>query len=194
VNVKELEYLDDSTGILVKKIKPNFKTLGPRFGKSMKEVSAAISGMSQEQIAQIEREGTFNININGSPSEITLNDVEIISEDIPGWLVANEGRFTIALDITLTEELKQEGLARELINRIQNMRKDAGFDVTDKIKISILKHDALELAIENHKEYIASQTLAQEICMVSSMPCGTSANVEIDTDLITSIKVEKIVL
>ena len=193
VNVKELEQLDDSAGILVKKIKPNFKTLGPRFGKSMKEVSATITSMSQEQISQLEREGTFTITVNGSPSEITLNDVEIISEDIPGWLVANEGPFTVALDVTLTEELKQEGLARELVNRIQNMRKDAGFDVTDKIKISILKHDMLQPAIENHREYIASQTLAEDICMVSSMPCGSSSNVELDADLITSIKVEKIV-
>ncbi len=192
VNVKELEYLDDSTGILVKKIKPNFKTLGPRFGKSMKEVSAAIMGMSQADISQIERNGEFDITVAGENQAVTLEDVEIISEDIPGWLVANEDRLTVALDVTLTEELKQEGIARELINRIQNLRKDAGFDVTDKVKISILKHEIISQAIETHKEYIASQTLAREILMVDAMPCGSTSSVELDTDLFTSIKVEKI--
>jgi isoleucyl-tRNA synthetase len=192
VNVKELEYLDDSAGILVKKIKPNFKTLGPRFGKSMKEVSAAIMGMSQADISQIERNGKFDITVAGENQAVTLEDVEIISEDIPGWLVANDDRLTVALDVTLTEELKQEGIARELINRIQNLRKDAGFDVTDKVKISILKHEIISQAIETHKEYIASQTLAREILMVDAMPCGSASSVELDTDLFTSIKVEKI--
>jgi isoleucyl-tRNA synthetase len=192
VNVKELQYLDDSSGILVKKIKPNFKTLGPRFGKSMKEVSSAIASMTQRDINQLEQTGFYSININGAPSEINLNDVEIISEDIPGWLVANEGRFTVALDITLTDELKQEGIARELINRIQNLRKDAGFEVTDKVKISILKHQSLTQTINNHREYIASQTLAREICLVDSLPCGSATNIELDVDLVTTIKVEKI--
>jgi isoleucyl-tRNA synthetase len=192
VNVKELQYLDDSSGILVKKIKPNFKTLGPRFGKSMKEVSSAIASMTQHEIAQLEQTGLHSININGTPSEINLNDVEILSEDIPGWLVANEGRFTVALDITITDELKQEGIARELINRIQNLRKDAGFEVTDKVKISILKHQSLTEAINNHREYIASQTLAREICLVDSLTCGSAINIELDVDLVTTIKVEKI--
>ncbi|MDX9770277.1 MAG: DUF5915 domain-containing protein, partial [Tenuifilaceae bacterium] len=192
VNVKELEYLDDSAGVLVKKIKPNFKTLGPRFGKSMKEVSSAIMGMSQTDISQIERDGKFEITVAGENQAVTLEDVEIISEDIPGWLVANEDRLTVALDVTITEELKQEGIARELINRIQNLRKDAGFDVTDKVKISILKHELIEQAIDNHKEYIASQTLALDILMVDAMPCGSASSVELDTDLFTSIKVEKI--
>jgi isoleucyl-tRNA synthetase len=192
VNVKELQYLDDSSGILVKKIKPNFKTLGPRFGKAMKEVSSAIAALTQGDINLIERSGRISININGAPAEITFEDVEILSEDIPGWLVANEGRFTIALDITLTDELKQEGIARELINRIQNLRKDAGFEVTDKVKISILKHQSLIQTIEIHREYIASQTLAREICLVDSLPCGSASSVELDTDLVTSIKVEKI--
>lgn len=192
LNVKELQYLDDSAGILVKKIKPNFKTLGPRFGKSMKEVSAAIGSLSQQQISELERVGHLLVGINGNNETITTDDVEILSEDIPGWLVANEGRFTVALDITLTEELKFEGIARELVNRIQNLRKDAGFDVTDKIKISILKHQLLTQAIEIHKEYIASQTLAREICLVDSLTCGSASNIELDTDLVTTIKVEKI--
>jgi len=192
VNVKELEYLDDSTGILVKKIKPNFKTLGPRFGKSMKEVSSAIMGMSQKDISQIEREDSFEISINNEPQNINLQDVEIVSEDIPGWLVANDDKLTVALDVTLTNELLEEGIARELVNRIQNLRKDSGFDVTDKIKISILKHDLLSQAIENYKEYIASQTLAREILLVDSMPSGSASSIELDTDLTISIKVEKI--
>lgn len=192
VNVKELEYLDDSAGVLVKKIKPNFKTLGPRFGKAMKDVSSAIAAMTQADISALEREGKFNITIGNEPKEIEIADVEIFSEDIPGWLVANEDKYTVALDVTVSEELKQEGIARELINRIQNMRKDAGFEVTDKVKISILKHQSLIQAIEIHKEYIASQTLAKEIALVDSMPCGSSSNVELDTDLVTSIKVEKI--
>jgi isoleucyl-tRNA synthetase len=192
VNVKELEYLDDSAGILVKKIKPNFKTLGPRFGKSMKDVSAAIMAMSQGDISTIEKSGSFTINVANERHEITPIDVEITSEDIPGWLVSNEDRYTIALDVTITDELKQEGIARELINRIQNLRKDAGFDVTDKVKISILKHNGLLHAVEVHKEYIASQTLAREICLVDSMPCGSASSIELDTDLFTSIKVEKI--
>ena len=192
VNVKELQYLDDTEGVLVKKIKPNFKTLGPRFGKAMKAVSAAINSMSQSDIAMLEREGTFSINIDGSAQNIVIDDVEIFSEDIPGWLVANEDKFTVALDITITDELKNEGIAREFINRIQNLRKDAGYDVTDKVNISILKHQAINKAIEQHKEYIASQTLARDICLVDAMPCGSAANIEIDTDLFTSIKVEKI--
>jgi len=192
VNVKELQYLDDTEGVLVKKIKPNFKTLGPRFGKAMKAVSAAINSMSQSDIALLEREGTFSINIDGSAQNILIDDVEIFSEDIPGWLVANEDKFTVALDITITDELKNEGIAREFINRIQNLRKDAGYDVTDKVNISILKHQAINKAIEQHKEYIASQTLARDICLVDAMPCGSAANIEIDTDLFTSIKVEKI--
>ena len=192
VNVKELEYLDDSTGILVKKVKPNFKTLGPRFGKFMKEVSGIITGMSQEDISQIERENSLEITVNNEPQAITLQDVEIVSEDIPGWLVANDDNLTVALDITLTSNLKEEGVSRELVNRIQNIRKDSGFDVTDKVKISILKHDLLTQAIENHKEYIASQTLASEILLVDSMTEESASKIDLDTDLFTSIKVEKI--
>ena len=192
VNVKQLEYLDDSTGILVKKIKPNFKTLGPRFGKQMKLVAGAIMSMSQEDISQIEREDSFEITIGDELKTITLQDVEIVSEDIPGWLVANDDKLTVALDITLTNDLKEEGIARELVNRIQNIRKDSGFDVTDKIKISILKHDLLTETIENYKEYIASQTLAREILVIDSMPDENATKVDLDIDLLTSVKVEKI--
>lgn len=192
VNVKELQYIDDTEGVLVKRIKPNFKTLGPRFGKAMKAVSAAIAALSQSDISRFEREGQFSITVEGVSERIELADVEIVSEDIPGWLVANEDRYTVALDITITNELKQEGIAREFINRIQNLRKDAGFDVTDRVNISIVKHEAINEALEVHKEYIANQTLAQNIYLVDELVNGEGTSVEIDNDLFTSIKVEKI--
>jgi isoleucyl-tRNA synthetase len=192
VNVKELQYLTDTSGILVKKIKPNFKELGPRFGKSMKSISAEVAKMNQKDISALERDGIFTLNIPEGPIQIVVKDVDILSEDIPGWLVANEGKFTVALDVTVSEELRNEGIARELINRIQNLRKDAGFDVTDKIHISILKHSAINKAVEIHRDYIASQTLANEIVLVDFEPVGSSSNIEIDADIITAIKVDKI--
>ncbi|BDX37470.1 isoleucine--tRNA ligase [Tenuifilaceae bacterium CYCD] len=192
VNVKELEYLTDSSGILVKKIKPNFKTLGPRFGKSMKAISEAIGKMTQVDINVIERNNSFTIEQTDEPINITLEDVEILSEDIPGWLVANEGRYTVALDIKVSEELRMEGIARELINRVQNIRKDSGFEVTDKIKITIKKHQGLNNAVHAHKDYIAGQTLAKEINLVDSDLNGNSIVIELDDDLKTSINVEKI--
>jgi isoleucyl-tRNA synthetase len=192
VNVKELEYLSDTSGVLVKKIKPNFKELGPRFGKSMKSISTTVANMTQQDISLLEKTGSFTLNIPEGPIEIGIKDVEILSEDIPGWLVSNEGRFTVALDITISEELRNEGIARELVNRIQNLRKEAGFDVTDKIHISILKHNAINKAIEIHRDYIASQTLAKEIELVDFEPKGATSNIEIDTDINTSIKVDKI--
>jgi len=192
VNVKELQYLTDTSGVLVKKIKPNFKELGPRFGKSMKAISTAVAEMNQTDISKLEREGKFTLNLPEGPIEIVVKDVEILSEDIPGWLVANEGKFTVALDVTVSDELRNEGIARELINRIQNIRKETGFDVTDKINIKILKHSAINNAVEIHRDYIASQTLAKEIVLVDSEPAGAVTNIEIDTDIITAIKVDKI--
>lgn len=192
VNVKELQYLTDTSGVLVKKIKPNFKELGPRFGKSMKAISAAVAEMTQNDISKLEREGKFQLNLPEGLIEIVVKDVEIFSEDIPGWLVANEGKYTVALDVTVSDELRNEGIARELINRIQNIRKETGFDVTDKINIKILKHSAINNAVEIHRDYIASQTLAKEIVLVDSEPVGAVTNIEIDTDTITAIKVDKI--
>lgn len=192
VNVKELQYLTDTSGILVKKIKPNFKELGPRFGKSMKSISSAVAAMTQKDISKLEREGVFTLNIPEGPIEIVVKDVEILSEDIPGWLVANEGKFTVALDVTVSEELRNEGIARELINRIQNLRKEAGFDVTDKIHIKILKHNAINTAVEIHRDYITSQTLAKDIELVDFVPAGSATDIEIDTDVNTAIKVDKI--
>ena len=147
VNVKELKFVDNAAGILVKKIKPDFKKLGPRYGKIMKALAAAIQAMSQDEINAFEKAGTFTLTVEGQEAMIERADVEIISEDIPGWLVANEGRLTVALDITVTENLRKEGLARELVNRIQNLRKSSGYDITDKISVTVLSNDGMDEAI-----------------------------------------------
>ncbi|WP_278630606.1 isoleucine--tRNA ligase [Parabacteroides goldsteinii] len=163
VNVKELKFVDNAAGILVKRIKPDFKKLGPRYGKIMKSLAAAIQSMSQEDILAFEAAGTFMLNVEGQDATIERTDVEIISEDIPGWLVANEGRLTVALDITVTESLRKEGLARELVNRIQNLRKSNGYDITDKINVTILSTDEMDDAIKEFNEYIANQVLAVSV-------------------------------
>jgi isoleucyl-tRNA synthetase len=194
VNVKELKYVDETDGILVKKIKPNFKTLGPKYGKQMKGISAAFAQFDQAKIGQIERMGHDNLKllVDGVEVLISLEDVEITSEDIPGWLVASDGKLTVALDITLTEELIQEGLAREFINRIQNIRKDSGFDVTDKITIKILKQESIIAALEKYKSYIAAQTLATEIELVDRMEEPDSVEIELDDNIKTFLKLFRI--
>ena len=163
VNVKEIKFVDDTEGILVKRVKPDFKKLGPRYGKIMKQLAATIANMEQHDISVFEKAGSFTFNIDGTEATVELNDVEIISEDIPGWLVANEGNITVALDITVTDELKQEGIARELVNRIQNMRKSGGLEITDKICVTIEKNDETDKAVEVYGEYIAKQVLANSI-------------------------------
>jgi isoleucyl-tRNA synthetase len=163
VNVKSLQFVDNTGDMLVKKIKPDFKKLGPRYGKIMKQLAAAIQSMTRQEIASFETSGAFSFNIEGQKTVIELSDVEIISEDIPGWLVANEGALTIALDITVTDELSKEGLARELVNRIQNLRKSSGFEITDKIRVTILSSSEMDGALEAHKAYIANQVLAVAI-------------------------------
>jgi isoleucyl-tRNA synthetase len=192
VNVKEIEYITDTAGILVKRIKPNFKTLGPRFGKLMKEVSHVINKMDQEQIAAFEKEHSFEIVTGGERVQLDLNDVEIISEDIPGWLVANDGAITVALDINITEELRQEGVARELINRIQNIRKESGFDVTDKIEVLIEKHHLISNAVESYGKYIGSQTLAEKISLVEKIENNQSKRIDIDEDIYINIRVTRL--
>lgn len=192
VNVKELEYLNDSSGVLVKKIKPNFKSLGPKYSKLMKDLSAVINGMSADDIRLFEQAGSYIVKVQGQEIILVPEDVEILSEDIPGWLVANEGRLTVALDITVTEELRQEGIARELINRIQNLRKDSGFDVTDKIKLTVERHEAINSAVEKHKTYIGSQTLAQEVILVENCNDSKAVIVEIDDEVTTRIAIEKL--
>jgi isoleucyl-tRNA synthetase len=192
VNVKEVQYISDTAGILVKKIKPNFKLLGPKYGKLMKSISTAIGQMNQEEIIQFEQEGRFEIHAEGNLVELAPEDVEIISEDIPGWLVANDGRLTVALDITITGELREEGLAREFINRIQNIRKESNFDVTDKIRICIQKNDYFNEAVYKHKDYIGSQTLAVSVELVDNLDVENARRIEIEDDIHTLITVDKI--
>ena len=192
VNIKEIELLDNTAGILVKKIKPDFKVLGPKYGKIMKPISAAIAQMSQQDIATLEQTGLFQIDAAGEPVTLVPSDVEIISEDIPGWLVANEGPLTVALDITVTDELRNEGIARELINRIQNIRKESGFEVTDKIKIQLVKHEAINEAVIAYNGYIAVQTLATSIVLVDQLEQNTAKSVEIDETVNTLIRIDKV--
>ena len=192
VNVKELEYLKESTGVLVKTIKPNFKSLGPKYSKLMKPIAAAIGAMTAEDIAAFESAGSFSVEVNGEKLQLLPEDVEIISEDIPGWLVANEGRITVALDITISEDLRQEGYARELVNRIQNLRKDSGLDVTDKIRLQIQRHAALDAAVEKHRTYISSQTLASDLQLVDTCNESGAISVELESELETFIAIEKV--
>ncbi len=173
VNVKEIVLLDDASGVLVKQIKPNFKALGPRFGKDMGLISKEIQGFSKEQISQLDKEGSLNVVIAGNNVLLTLEDVEITSQDIEGWLVANSNGITVALDITISSELKQEGIARELVNRIQNIRKDSGFEVTDKIKVQLERNGILEEAILKNEAYIKSETLTSDLVFVDAIENGT---------------------
>ena len=189
VNVKEIEYITDTTGVLIKKIKPNFKTLGPKYGKYMKQISALVAEMNQNDIYNFEKQGTYSLEVGTETLELTLEDVEILSEDIPGWLVANEGRLTVALDINITKELREEGIARELINRIQNLRKESDFNVTDKINLYIGKHKEINEAVENFKAYIASQVLAENVTLIDKAEDGAQP-IEID-DIQTFIKIQK---
>ncbi|MDR0955244.1 MAG: isoleucine--tRNA ligase [Rikenellaceae bacterium] len=191
VNIKEIEYVEDATGIITKKIKANFKTLGPKYSKQMKQISAAIAAFSQEEIAQLERQGEWTLTIDGQEFPIGLSDVEITSQDMPGWLVASEGRLTVALDINLTDELKQEGVARELVNRIQNLRKESGFEVTDKIRVALEKNEAINDAVTRYGTYIASQVLALEVRLAEPGSLSGALEAEIDETPIR-LTVEKI--
>lgn len=172
VNIKEIELLEDASDILVKQIKPNFKALGPKFGKDMKLISNAVRNFTQEDISKLEKDGEIPVEIDGKMITLGLADFEISSKDIEGWLVANEGALTVALDVTISEELKEEGIARELVNRIQNARKDSGFEVTDKIKLTVLKFEELEQSINNNKDYIMSETLTQELVFADDLSEG----------------------
>ena len=163
VNLKELQFVTDGEGILVKRIRPDFKKLGPRYGKIMKAIASAVADFSQEQVLTIERDGELTFELEGQSVTILRDDVEIFSEDIPGWLVANEGTLTIALDITLTEELRQEGMARELVNRIQNLRKQSGFEVSDRIRILIEPQPALSAVLQTYGATIAKEVQAVSI-------------------------------
>ncbi|TDY13762.1 isoleucine--tRNA ligase [Meridianimaribacter flavus] len=172
VNIKEIELLSDASDILVKQIKPNFKALGPRFGKDMKFIAGAISKFTSEDIKKIEQNGVLDVEVNGKNITLELADVEITSQDIEGWLVANEGALTVALDVTLTDNLRREGIARELVNRIQNLRKDSGFEVTDRINVVLQKDDNIVKAIDTNLEYIKTETLTEELEIMDTVNNG----------------------
>ena len=190
VNVKELKYVDNAAGILVKRVKPDFKKLGPRYGKIMKQLAAIIAQMSQEDILAFEKEGRFTFNVEGVEATIETADVEILSEDIPGWLVANEGRITVALDITITDALRREGYARELINRIQNIRKSNGYEITDKIYVTLAHHEETDAAIAEYGEYMSRQVLAERFEVGQLQPAENVTELDFDTFKVL-IKVEK---
>ena len=188
VNVKTIEILDDASSILVKEIKPNFKTLGPRFGKEMKAVSEAIDGLSEVQIQTIEKEGSLSIEINGKNTILEASDVIIQSKDIAGWSVASEQGVTVALDCSLTEDLLLEGIARELVNRVQNLRKEKNFEVTDTITLTLKHHKKLEDAIQANKSYVTSEVLAENIVFVETNPDGEPLSFD---DIETVIRLDK---
>ncbi len=192
VNVKELELLTDTEGVIKKKIKANFKTLGPKYSKLMKQIAAEIAKMTSTDIARFEREGSYTLTIGDETIVLAPEDAEITAEDIEGLLVANEGKLTVALDVNVTPQLKEEGIAREFINRIQNIRKDSGFDVTDKIRVFINRHDAINAAIENFGEYIGQQTLAVEVALTEGLTEADSVKVELDEEVVTYVQINKI--
>ena len=191
VNIKKLEFIEDTTGVITKRIKPNFKTLGPRYGKQMKQISALVAAFSQADIAQLERTDSWTTEIDGVKIEATAADFDITSEDMPGWLVTTEGKLTVAMDITLTDELRKEGLARELVNRIQNIRKDSGFEVTDKIRVTFEKNDALRAAVSAYRDYIATQVLAVEILETESLTDAATQELDLD-DMTVKVLVKRV--
>jgi len=169
-NIKDIEYITDAAGFIKKKVKPNFKALGAKVGKDMKAVAEAITNFGQDEISKLESEGS--IAVLDAKYSILLSDVEIIAEDVPGWQVANLGKLTVALDVTLTNELKQEGISRELINRIQNLRKEKGFEVTDKIKVRLENHEFVGGAVKNNLAYICAEILADSLVLEDQLQQG----------------------
>ncbi len=191
VNVREVEFLSDSSDIISKKIKPNFKVLGPKYGKLMKEISQVLAGFTSRQISDLEQTGSCSFVIGAQTVTLVPDDVEITTEDIPGWLVASEGNLTLALDIHITPELRLEGIAREFINKIQNIRKESGFEVTDRVSLKIGSHEQLDEALLLHREYITAQTLATSLELAGTTAPAGARMVEIDNGLETWITVER---
>ena len=189
IKKKEIELLDDASGILVKNIKPNFKVLGPKYGKEMRLVGAAIQTLTQEDINKIEKEGVIDLKFDDNFVKLSIDEVEISSQDIEGWLVANQAGLTVALDVTISDELRKEGNARELINRVQNLRKESGLEVTDKIKLSIENNSILAKAVEANEQYIKNETLTAELNFVEAVEKGTEV---VFDDVETKILIEKI--
>jgi isoleucyl-tRNA synthetase len=190
VNVKEVTYISESDGILVKNIKPNFKTLGPRFGKMMKQIAAAITEMNQEQISILERDGKIELAVEGALQTIELGDVDIFAQDIPGWAVANDGLVTIALDITIDENLYAEGLARDFVNRIQNIRKEQNFEVTDTINIFVENNEKVNDALLKNSAYICSETLADNLHLSVNIDLSKAVEIDLADDILVKIIVE----
>jgi isoleucyl-tRNA synthetase len=184
-NVKDIEYITDTAGFIKKKIKPNFKALGAKVGKDMKAVADIISNFSQEDIVKLENDGS--ISILDSKYSISVNDVEIIAEDVPGWQVANLGKLTVALDVTITDELKEEGISRELINRIQNLRKNNGFEVTDRITVRLSDSLLISRALNNNLSYISAEILADDIVVDNQINDGETTTID-DNEVIIAIK------
>ncbi|RUA24113.1 MAG: isoleucine--tRNA ligase, partial [Bacteroidetes bacterium] len=190
-NVKTMEFITEDADILVKKIKPNFKTLGPKYGKLMKQIVAAVNQFKAEDIQKIEANGEYDLVIDGNKVKLSIEDVEITTQDIPGWAVATIGKLTVALDITLTPELLSEGLARELVNRIQNLRKDKGFDVVDKIEVKIIGNQQLKDSIEQNFDYICSETLAEQFSVVDQIE-GEVEVLDLTNEVQTTISINKL--
>jgi len=189
VNVKSVEFVSDDSGILKKKIKPNFKALGPKYGKNMKSIGEGIVAMTESQIREIERNGQVTLTVGDSTFDILNSEIEILTEDVPGWLVASAGSLTVALDVTITDELRQEGIARDFVNRIQNLRKDSGFEVTDKIKISLENNNAeLADAVAINKNYICQEVQAIALDLVTDLN-GSASEIEMD-EFLLKVKIE----
>ena len=181
VNVKEMQFVDNTAGVVVKRVKPNFKVLGQRYGKMMKQLAATIAEMTQDDILAFEKNGSFTFNIDGTEATIETADVEILSEDIPGWLVSNKGRLTVALDITVTDELRREGYTRELINRIQNIRKSSGFEITDKIHVTLAHNNETDAAVAEYGDYMARQVLAESFIVCDLQAGENTSELDFDT-------------
>lgn len=183
VNVEEIEFLDDANNILVKKIKPNFKALGPKVGGLMKQLTARIAEVSQDEIAYLEQHGILPLRLGEVLFDLCIEDIEVLSEDIPGWQVASQGRLTVALDVTLTDDLREKGLARELVNRIQNIRKDKGFEITDRITVRIQAPEHVQRSVKNNFDYIRTEILATSLELVDQLEGSDAIPVEVDEDL-----------
>ena len=192
VNVKDLKFVEGQ-GVLVKKVKCNFRTMGKKFGKLMKGVASAMDTLSQEQIAELEQQGTIGIQVEGQDLVVEAVDVEIISEDIPGWLVANEGALTVALDIVITKDLRLEGLARELVNRVQNIRKESGLEITDRINVEMTRNDRMVEALEQWSDYVKTQVLADAIVCTEGFADGSQIEID-EYQEGTEVKVDELKL
>jgi len=189
VNVKEIEYISDSAGVIKKKIKPNFKTLGKTLGKNMKDASKLIGAFTQEDITSLEKNGSYNLSVNGESFDLDLSDFEISAEEIPGWQVAQDGDITVALDITLTDDLRAEGMARELVNRIQGIRRDTDLDVTDRINIKLRDHESIRNAVNQYGDYIKAEVLGEDLSVIE-MTKGTE--IELPGDVTLLVQIEKV--